>query len=322
MQKIALFSLSMALAATNSFAADQYIVRVPANVQAAPASEPTPPAEPLSVSLAGFSLPSGTVGQPYAPFDLFSVLSISEAGYSMSDVNWSLKQGTSLPLGLSLTTDGKISGTPTTKNEAGSEFEVVASYKEVSGQRAYTIVVNGVTPAGWDTPIQGTIVENDFTMAGQGFNAKAAKGLSSGKGYWEIKVKSASTYPPVIGIVPGNLLPGYRIGQDPAYYGVGWYPHGIGGNGCQWTACGFSSTILAKTGDVFGMAVDVDAKKIHWYYNGNFVATTSNITTPLPWYPGISNPAALSSTVLQANFGENAFAHAVPEGFQGWSSVQ
>lgn len=180
--------------ATPVVAADQYIVRVPANVQAAPVSEPTPPAEPLSVSLAGFSLPSGTVGQPYAPFDLFSVLSISEAGYSMSDVNWSLKQGTSLPPGLSLTTEGKISGTPTTKNEGGSEFEVVASYKEVSGQRAYTIVVNGVSPAGWDTPIQGAIVENDFTMAGQGFNAKAAKGLSSDKGQKRFNVSTSNRY--------------------------------------------------------------------------------------------------------------------------------
>jgi len=135
----------MALVATNSFAADQYIVRVPANIQVAPAPEVTPPADPLSVILAAYSLPSGTVGQPYGPFDLFSVLSISETGYGMSDVSWSLKLGASLPPGLSLTTDGKISGTPTTKNETGKDFEVLASYKDASGQQTYTIVVNGVT---------------------------------------------------------------------------------------------------------------------------------------------------------------------------------
>lgn len=142
-QRLAVFA-AFGLLASSVVAADKYIVRVPANVQAAPASESTPPAEPLSVSLAAFSLPSGTVGKPYVPFDLFSVLSISEGGYGMSDVSWSLKQGTSLPPGLILTTDGKISGTPTTKNETGTDFEVVASYKESSGQQVYTIMVNGV----------------------------------------------------------------------------------------------------------------------------------------------------------------------------------
>lgn len=50
-----------------------------------------------------------------------------------------------LPAGLSLGSDGVISGTPTTKDLVGSSFQVKASYKGKDGQQVYTIVVNGQT---------------------------------------------------------------------------------------------------------------------------------------------------------------------------------
>ena len=77
-------------------------------------------------------------------FDFKTLLDISQdpnantalADFSVVDV---------LPQGLTLATDGVLSGIPATVNPAGSSFQVVANYKTKTGQQAYTIVVNGVT---------------------------------------------------------------------------------------------------------------------------------------------------------------------------------
>ena len=97
----------------------------------------------LMVTLTGGpSLPSGEVNWPYN-YDLKQLLSVTgDPAYSSSDVSWELQSG-QLPAGLSLDSNGVISGTPTTKDAAGSSFQVLATYKTKTGQQAYTIVVNG-----------------------------------------------------------------------------------------------------------------------------------------------------------------------------------
>ena len=65
-----------------------------------------------------------------------------DPSYNASNVSWELQSG-ALPAGLSLGTDGVLSGIPTTKDTVGSSFQVKATYKTKSGQQAYTIVVNG-----------------------------------------------------------------------------------------------------------------------------------------------------------------------------------
>ena len=90
----------------------------------------------------GPALPAGEVNLPYN-YDLKQLLSVSgDPAYNSSNVSWELASG-GLPAGLSLGSDGVISGTPTTKNVAGSSFQVKAAYKTKTGQQAYTIVVNG-----------------------------------------------------------------------------------------------------------------------------------------------------------------------------------
>jgi len=61
------------------------------------------PPPPLSVATG--SLPDGTVNMPYTPFTL-------QASSGVAPYTWSLINGTALPLGLSLASDGVISGTP------------------------------------------------------------------------------------------------------------------------------------------------------------------------------------------------------------------
>lgn len=89
----------------------------------------------------GPSLPAGEVSSSYS-YDLKQLLTITGESWGSSNVSWSLPSGT-LPAGLSLGSDGVISGIPTTKDLVGSSFQVKASYKGKDGQQVYTIVVNG-----------------------------------------------------------------------------------------------------------------------------------------------------------------------------------
>ena len=136
-------SLLLGLAASPAFAAGQYLVRVPANVNLS-AAVPETPQEPISLSLSAEALPVGTVGEPYS-FNLLDRLTITggSGSHNYSDTAWSLKAGDALPPGLSLS-GSMIAGTPTAKNEAGTSFEVTGTYQDASGQQVYTIVVNGV----------------------------------------------------------------------------------------------------------------------------------------------------------------------------------
>ena len=98
--------------------------------------------EILMALTGGPALPAGEVNWPYS-YDLKQLLLVTgDSAYNSSNVSWELASG-GLPAGLSLGSDGVISGAPTTKNVAGSSFQVLATYKTKTGQQAYTIVVNG-----------------------------------------------------------------------------------------------------------------------------------------------------------------------------------
>ena len=110
-------------------------------------ASPAPPAQQAAAEIlvaltGGPTLPAGEVNWPYS-YDLKQLLSVTgDSRYNASNVSWELQSG-ALPAGLSLGTDGVLSGIPTTKDTVGSSFQVKATYKSKSGQQAYTIVVNG-----------------------------------------------------------------------------------------------------------------------------------------------------------------------------------
>ena len=84
----ALIALSGAATAEN-----QYLVRVPANVNLS-AATPEAPAEPISVVLSPEALPAAMVNEPYS-FNLADRLSITggTGSYNLGDVAWSPKGG-------------------------------------------------------------------------------------------------------------------------------------------------------------------------------------------------------------------------------------
>ena len=153
-----------------------------------PASPQVPeePAANVTVTLTGGTLPAATVGLWYRT-NLYAFLSIEgEESPDWAAVSWqtagSLPQGLNLPsFGSSI---GSIEGYPAEKHESGVQVEVTATYKGVSSQQTFTLIINGnplqvkdistgilhscaVTPAGaakcWGLNSSGQLGDNSKT---------------------------------------------------------------------------------------------------------------------------------------------------------------
>ncbi|MDN8078869.1 putative Ig domain-containing protein [Burkholderia multivorans] len=125
------------LAASSSLFASSYFVVVPVPARTSAA------AQNIKVSLTGYALPSGLLGQPYAGFDFKHLLSVTgDSQYTGYGVHWSVVGG-ALPPGLTLNSNGTLSGTPTAAGTAS--FQVMASYKTKAGEQAYQVAVANLT---------------------------------------------------------------------------------------------------------------------------------------------------------------------------------
>jgi alpha-tubulin suppressor-like RCC1 family protein len=125
----------------------------PSDPDSGGSGDPADPAAPVTLSLTSATLPAAMVTQPYF-FDFGSLLTIDgDNPPALSAIYWLPVTG--LPPGLTMTDTGVLSGTPTTKNESGASFEVVAEHEGVEGRRVFTIVVGGAVlqvtqiSAGW-----------------------------------------------------------------------------------------------------------------------------------------------------------------------------
>ena len=96
------------------------------------------PATPVSLTLASAILPEATRGASYS-YDFAQLLSVTGAALAPSSIAWSTIS--ELPPGLSLGTDGVLSGTPTIATSANAEIVVTHTDKE--GRQVYSVVVNG-----------------------------------------------------------------------------------------------------------------------------------------------------------------------------------
>ena len=100
-------------------------------------------AEGITVSLAGQALPSGLLGIPYKGHDFMKLLTVTgDQSYTGYGVKWSMLEG-SLPAGLVLGADGRVTGTPTANGT--SNFTVRATYKTKSGDQTYQLFVGKIT---------------------------------------------------------------------------------------------------------------------------------------------------------------------------------
>lgn len=147
MKKLILAGL-LAAVGMSALASDYYVVvPLPKRVTA----------ENIVVALNAVTMPDGKVGSAYAGFDFNNALLVTgDASFSRSGVVWSVAGG-ALPTGLTLSADGKLTGTPTAAGS--SNFQLQASYKTKTGKQAYQVLVGdlavGLATATLATGLQG-----------------------------------------------------------------------------------------------------------------------------------------------------------------------
>lgn len=95
---------------------------------------------PVTISLSSATLPDGERDAVYAGFDFATVLTVS--GADPTELTWT---ATSVPDGLTLSSDGTLTGTPT--GVGGFSFPVVAAHPSgTSDARSYSIIINDPDP--------------------------------------------------------------------------------------------------------------------------------------------------------------------------------
>jgi len=144
--------------------------------------------------------------------------------------------------------------------------------------------------------------------------------ISSGKIYIEMTY-SSGTYV-MIGFADADAPLGTTgFWADTAGYG---YHSSTGNKFNNGANVAYGSSY--STGNVIGIALDMDAGKIWWSKNGVWQTSGDPAAGTSPAYTGLTGNlyavAGLYASSLVANFGQSAFAYTVPSGFTGGLSVQ
>ena len=149
------------------------------------------------------------------------------------------------------------------------------------------------------------------SVASQGFNAYSSFAVLTGKYYVEATVNTGADAD-MIGVCPSTLLA--SSGRfDGLAGGVGYYRDGRKFIAGVATAYGASYT----TGDVIGIALDMDAQTVAFYKNGVSQGTISSSLTSGIAYYFVTGDASGGTGINQSwNFGQRPFSYTPPSGFK------
>ena len=133
-------------------------------------------------------------------------------------------------------------------------------------------------------------------------------GVSSGKYYWEVELTSADgNTNAAIGVALGSLSPDAASPTSAGAYFYSSY------NGNKWLSSADSSYGDSyTTGDIIGVALDLDNSTLAFYKNG---VSQGNATTSLPsgtYFPYVGDNANNAAQTVVANWGQREFSHSAP----------
>jgi hypothetical protein len=164
--------------------------------------------------------------------------------------------------------------------------------------------------------------------------AWSMQGKSSGKYYVEMTCGGLSGNQDCVGLVPAYGIHGGFVGDDSLGNGSwGYYNTSkIVYQGSTQTAVNLSTY---TTGDIIGIAIDLDNKKIWWNKNGGSWIGTAGTPNPATNTGGFDITMLVATGIafvvaglsgsgskFTANFGATAFSGSVPAGFtSGWSNT-
>jgi hypothetical protein len=148
----------------------------------------------ISVTLAAATPPQAIVGQAYS-YNLAPLLTVSgDSGYSGAGVTWNVVSS-SLPAGLSLTSDGHISGTPTAAGTGSVTAR--ASYRNIAGQQSYQVVTLNIVVSLANATLPVGVTNNGYA----GYDFKSALSVAGDAAY----TPGAATWAVVSGSLPTGL---------------------------------------------------------------------------------------------------------------------
>ena len=185
-------------------------------------------------------------------------------------------------------------------------------------------LVDSPTSYGTDTGVGGTVRGNYATLnplalksavtltngnldgysVGSTDICYATIGMSSGKWYWEVTCISGGPY--MIGISKDvTPITDWQTTNGLAYFGS---------NGQKYTnSAGTAYGATFTTGDVIGLALDMDAGTLVFYKNGTSQGTAFTGITGT-YFASLQNPGA--NGTMAFNFGQRVFANTAPSGFK------
>ena len=191
----------------------------------------------------------------------------------------------------------------------------------VSGGRAQTgITTTSSAPANyciWNPLRKGNLITlsdgnlQAASTSGSKDGVFGTIGVSSGKYYWEVELTATDgNTNAAIGVALGTLSPDAATPTSAGAYFYSSY------NGNKWLSSADSSYGDSyTTGDVVGVALDLDNTTLTFYKNGT---SQGNATTSLPsgtYMPYVGDNANNGVQTVVGNWGQKPFKYAPPQGF-------
>lgn len=163
----------------------------------------------------------------------------------------------------------------------------------------------------------GSVVlsNNNLTVSLSGLNSntRANVGKISGKWYWEITVITSGNNAICIGIHNTNSFSAYSSPNARYYYA-------INGNVFPENTL-YGNTYI--TGDVIGVALDLDIGTFEFYKNGASQGIShTNIKSMGEVFPFLMFASSSSNAQLTANFGASTFRYSIPFEYHSYDGSQ
>ena len=192
---------------------------------------------------------------------------------------------------------------------AGTTYDWMRDSPTVGALASNYCTLNPVSPlASGSTTTNGNLT---FTSGAADVICLGTFGVSSGKWYWEITATTVNASLSAIGIIgqpPASLNVDLRTPSN----GYAYISNGNKGNNNTTSAYGATYT----SGDVIGVALDMDAGTLVFYKNNSSQGTAYSSLTGT-FTPAISDLSGVSSgAVFDCNFGQRPFSYTPPTGFK------
>ena len=193
-----------------------------------------------------------------------------------------------------------LSGSMSTANNAGN----YCTWNPIIGN---SYLVNGTA-----TVTNGALTVGDGATT-YGLHGHGTIAVSSGKWYWEITCNSIGGNYGAIGIVNMNTL---RTGGST---NNGYYYISVGGiydtQPVQYSLT-YSGAASYTTGDIIGVAMDLDAGTLTFYKNGVSQGALPVTITPGNYTPAVGDGQNATTYSFTLNAGQRAFSYTPPSGYK------